>query len=92
MRSRVHPTYKTKYRVTNWQEYGRSLVRRGDAERYRVVYESFELGGESYESIAVRLRVRVRSDHVGRRSVWPASCGARRSARRIGFRGLASGS
>jgi hypothetical protein len=30
MNSRVHPTYKTKYRVTNWPEYERSLVRRGD--------------------------------------------------------------
>ncbi|MCP3917975.1 MAG: hypothetical protein GY711_20705 [bacterium] len=30
MKSRVHPRYKTKYRVTNWPEYERSLVRRGD--------------------------------------------------------------
>jgi len=30
MRSRVHPKYKTKYRVTNWAAYERSLVRRGD--------------------------------------------------------------
>ncbi len=30
MNSRVHPTYKTKYRVSNWPEYERSLVRRGD--------------------------------------------------------------
>ncbi len=29
-RSRVHPKYKTKYRVGNWPEYDRSLVRRGD--------------------------------------------------------------
>ncbi len=29
-RSRVHPTYKTKYRVTNWSEYDRGLVDRGD--------------------------------------------------------------
>ena len=29
-RSKVHPTYKTKYRVTNWPEYDRALVRRGD--------------------------------------------------------------
>jgi hypothetical protein len=28
--SKVHPTYKTKYRVTNWSEYDRALVRRGD--------------------------------------------------------------
>jgi transposase len=30
MKSRVHPTYKTKYSVTNWAEYDRALVRRGD--------------------------------------------------------------
>ena len=30
MNSRVHPTYKTRYRVDNWPEYERSLVRRGD--------------------------------------------------------------
>jgi hypothetical protein len=30
MNSRVHPKYKTKYRVQNWQEYERGLVERGD--------------------------------------------------------------
>ena len=30
MKSRVHPTYKTKYRVKNWSSYDRALVRRGD--------------------------------------------------------------
>ena len=30
MKSRVHPKYKTKYRVTNWALYDRALVRRGD--------------------------------------------------------------
>ena len=29
MRSRVHPKYKTKYRVNNWPEYDRALVQRG---------------------------------------------------------------
>ena len=29
-RSRVHPKFKTKYRVGNWHEYDRGLVRRGD--------------------------------------------------------------
>ena len=28
-KSRVHPTYKTKYRVGNWPAYDRSLVERG---------------------------------------------------------------
>ena len=30
MKSRVHPTYKTKYRVANWASYDRALVGRGD--------------------------------------------------------------
>ena len=30
MNSRVHPKYKTKYRVGNWSEYERALMRRGD--------------------------------------------------------------
>ena len=30
MQSKVHPTYKTKYRVVNWPAYNQALVRRGD--------------------------------------------------------------
>ncbi|MFT7486608.1 MAG: hypothetical protein ACI9F9_002463 [Candidatus Paceibacteria bacterium] len=30
MNSRVHPKYKTRYRVTNWAEYDQALVNRGD--------------------------------------------------------------
>jgi IS5 family transposase len=30
MNSRVHPKYKTRYRVTNWASYDRALARRGD--------------------------------------------------------------
>ncbi len=30
MNSRVHPSFKTRYRVTNWPEYERGLVQRGD--------------------------------------------------------------
>ena len=30
MKSRVHPRYKIRYRVTNWREYERGLVQRGD--------------------------------------------------------------
>ncbi len=29
MNSRVHPNYKTRYRVTNWSDYDRALVQRG---------------------------------------------------------------
>ena len=30
MQSKVHPTYKTKYRIANWPACNRALVRRGD--------------------------------------------------------------
>ena len=30
MQSKVHATYKTKYRVANWPAYNQALVRRGD--------------------------------------------------------------
>ena len=30
MQSKVHPTYKTQYRVANWPTYNQALVRRGD--------------------------------------------------------------
>ena len=30
MNSKIHPKYKTKYRVGNWQAYERALVQRGD--------------------------------------------------------------
>jgi hypothetical protein len=29
-KSRVHPKYKTKYRVSNWSDYDRALVERGN--------------------------------------------------------------
>ena len=34
MQSKVHPTYKTKYRVANWPAYNQALVRRGDVRRW----------------------------------------------------------
>ena len=30
LQSKVHPTYKTKYRVANWAAYNQAVVRRGD--------------------------------------------------------------
>ena len=30
MKSRVHPKYKTKYRVRNWPQHERAVVQRGD--------------------------------------------------------------
>ncbi len=32
MRSKIHPKYKTKYRVNNWSEYDRALVQRGNID------------------------------------------------------------
>ena len=34
MKSKVHPPYKTKYRVSNWPAYNQALVRRGDVRRW----------------------------------------------------------
>ena len=34
MNSKVHPKYKTQYRVGNWQAYERALVQRGDITRW----------------------------------------------------------
>ena len=33
MKSRVHPKYKTKYRVRNWASYERALIGRGNMRR-----------------------------------------------------------
>jgi hypothetical protein len=30
MKSRIHPKYKTKYRITNWAKYDKALIKRGD--------------------------------------------------------------
>jgi hypothetical protein len=30
MKPKIHPKYKTKYRVSNWAEYDQALVKRGD--------------------------------------------------------------
>ncbi len=35
MKSRVHPKYKIKYRVSNWADYDRALVRRGNITLWR---------------------------------------------------------
>ena len=30
MKSRIHPTHETQYRIKNWAEYEQGLIRRGD--------------------------------------------------------------
>ena len=55
MKSRVHPTYKTLYRVGNWRVYERALVSRGDvtlwlspdARAARIVLPSVDRAGSS---------------------------------------------
>lgn len=34
LKSKVHPKFKTKYRVGNWSDYDQSLVKRGDITRW----------------------------------------------------------
>ena len=45
MKSKVHPTYKTKYRVANWPAYNRALVRRGDVTGRCCMNTRCEWGG-----------------------------------------------
>ena len=64
MKSKVHPTYKTKYRVANWPAYNQALVRRGDV----TVWLSSE---------AIAAWTPRRSGRRGRcctNSDWPARC------------------
>jgi IS5 family transposase len=69
MKSRVHPTYKTKYRVGNWTEYDRSLVQRGnitlwisdDATRSWVPECSGRRGGQQrYSDLAIETALTLR--------------------------------
>ena len=45
MKSKVHPTYKTKYRVANWPAYNRALVRRGAVTGRCCMKTRFGWGG-----------------------------------------------
>jgi hypothetical protein len=45
MKSRVHPKYKTKYRVSNWAAYDRALVQRPcPSSRDRTIIRVKEIG------------------------------------------------
>ena len=60
MQSKVHPTYKTKYRVANWVAYNQALVRRGDGTVW--------LSSEAIAAwIPVRLEFPILSLHPGLR-------------------------
>ena len=73
MKSKVHPTYKTKYHVANWAAYNQALVRRGDelvktfgaAKPWRGGFSRRRSGWYSL----VRLQ-RVASSPVASVSVW----------------------
>ncbi len=43
-RSKIHPSYKTRYRVTNWPEYDKGLVDRIDPDWWFVVAHSVSFG------------------------------------------------
>jgi len=69
MRSRIHPTYKTKYGVANWPSYDRALVRRGDVTLWlsREVIATWEpahvgtRGGQpKYSNLAIETALTLR--------------------------------
>ena len=59
MRSKVHPKYKTKYRVGNWSAYEQALVQRGDV----TLWLSAAL---LHESSLARTRLWVSNSEFGR--------------------------
>jgi IS5 family transposase len=70
MKSRVHPRYKTRYRVGNWAEYDRSLVQRGDitlwlspdAIEYWKPVPSGKRGGQRrYSDTAIETAITLRT-------------------------------
>ena len=59
MKSKVHPTYKMKYRVANWAAYNQALVRRGDV----TVWLS---GGDFLENSPIAFTLATPSANVRR--------------------------
>jgi hypothetical protein len=69
MNSRVHPTYKTKYRVANWASYDRALVGRGDITlwlspealaTWQPVGVGTRGGQEKYSDVAIETALTLR--------------------------------
>jgi IS5 family transposase len=69
MKSRVHPAYKTKYHVSNWAEYDRSLVRRGDItlwisidaiEAWKPVSSGKRGGQRKFSDVAIETALTLR--------------------------------
>ena len=61
MSSRVHPTFKTRYRVTNWPAYDRGLVQRGDVT---VWLSSEAIGAWCGQPTGRRDRLRARTSEA----------------------------
>jgi IS5 family transposase len=69
MNSRVHPTYKTKYRVANWASYDRALVGRGNVTLWVspeaiVTWEPLRVGTrggqQKYSDVAIETALTLR--------------------------------
>ena len=69
MKSRVHPKYKTRYRVANWPDYERSLVCRGDItlwlspdaiESWKAVPSGQRGGQKRFSDTAIETAVTLR--------------------------------
>ena len=57
-RSKIHPKYKTRYRVRNWAEHDRALVRRGDVT---IWFDKSAISAWELAPAGVRGRPRVYS-------------------------------
>ena len=77
MTSRVHPRYKTKYRVGNWPAYDRALVQRGDVTLWLTpeaiaTWEAVGVGKRGgqlqYSEVAIETALTLRLIYVKRRS------------------------
>ena len=69
MHSRIHPTYKTKYRVANWASYDRALVGRGDVtlwvspeaiDTWEPVGVGTRGGQQKYSDVAIETALTLR--------------------------------
>ena len=86
-KSKVHPNYKTRYKVRNWGSYDHALVQRGDLTLWLsptavaswTALPSLKPGGQRYYSdvaieAALMLRLQLRSRHRWMGGVaWPVA-------------------
>ena len=91
MHSRVHPTYKTKYRVANWASYDRALVERGDStlwvspeaiDTWEPVGVGTRGGQQKYSDVAIETALTLRG--VGARFLGSPLSNSRPSGHRDG--------